>query len=277
MFGVVDFINLKIRCFHLKGVSSKFRNLTRMSLYKQNLKYQDSLGTNLEGYVAWDSDKLGENGQLPGVLVAHTAVGPQEDFIYDKVHRLADLGYVGFSLDMFGAGQLLQSSEDKQKYNQQLKDNRELIADRASAALKTLQGLEQVNPEKIAAIGYCLGGKVVIDLARTNPQGLKGVVSYHGILDKYVPNEPTYFGARVLAFHGTKDPYIQPEMLTGFIQEMEERKVDCDLVQFVNCVHSFTRPDKQSEQDLQIGQQYSETADKRSWEQTALFLQKIFE
>eukprot|EP01023_Acetabularia_acetabulum_P025168 TRINITY_DN24109_c0_g1_i2.p1 TRINITY_DN24109_c0_g1~~TRINITY_DN24109_c0_g1_i2.p1 ORF type:complete len:252 (+),score=36.17 TRINITY_DN24109_c0_g1_i2:2-757(+) len=198
-----------------------------------------------------------------------------------NLYMIRFLGWLSWdTLDLhwtcFGAGKLVMG-EDKTKYNQQLKDDRQIISDRAQAALKTLQNMDQVQRDNIAAIGYCLGGKVVMDLARTNAEGLKGVVSYHGILDKYIPSEPTYFNARVLAFHGSKDPYISPEMLTGFISEMEERKVDCDVVQFVNCVHSFTRPDKKSEEDLiKFAQQYSERADKRSWEQTVVFLNEIF-
>eukprot|EP01026_Neomeris_dumetosa_P047886 TRINITY_DN4123_c0_g2_i1.p1 TRINITY_DN4123_c0_g2~~TRINITY_DN4123_c0_g2_i1.p1 ORF type:complete len:285 (-),score=27.51 TRINITY_DN4123_c0_g2_i1:561-1307(-) len=245
-----------------------------MSLHTETITYTDSQGTKLDGYVGWDKEKISQGSKLPGVLVAHTMVGPQEEFIYDKVHRLAELGYVGFALDIFGTGRLI-TNDERPKFKQLMAEDRGIIASRAQAALNTLQTLEHVQSDNIAAIGYCLGGKIVIDLARTNPSGLKGVIFYHGILDRHIVDAPSRFNARVLAFHGSKDPYITPEMYQGFIKEMEERNVDCDVVTFVGCVHSFTRPDKTTAKDLELSQQYNANADKRSWEQTLQFFNQV--
>lgn len=213
------------------------------------------------------------------ILVAHTAIGPQERFVTDVVHRLAEQGYAAFALDLFGAGRCV-FGEGKTACIQELRDNRSLIAQRALAAVDVVCGMPGVDATRVAAIGYCLGGKCVLDLMRNAPPDgrLKGVVSFHGILDGgagasgAVPDVLP----RVLAFHGYKDPFVSDEMLVEFCGDMEGRGADYEVrVLGSRVLHAFTRDDKQAPADAEAGLQYSRAAAERSWQATAAFLREV--
>ena len=128
--------------------------------------------TRLTGYVSYPERK--EGGLLhPCVLVVHTAIGPQEEFIFSKIVELSRMGYVGFAVDMFGAPDLV-FGEEKVKHNKAFKEDRRACQRRMlSAFSKAVQDLELVDTQKIAAIGYCFGGLCVLDLARSGVENLK--------------------------------------------------------------------------------------------------------
>jgi dienelactone hydrolase len=221
----------------------------------------------------------------PAVLIAHTAIGPQEEFITNKAHALARQGYAAFALDLFGAGHCVYGDE-KDVYNGELRKNRNMIAERALAALATVQALPDVDPTRVAAIGFCLGGKCVLDLLRAAPPNgfLRGVVSFHGILDggprdamrSVQQQKAPGPGVRALAIHGYKDPFVSDEMLLAFFKDMESRRVDFE-VRIVGPVvlHAFMRPDKTSAADAEIGLQYNEVIAQRSWQAMLDFLQEV--
>ncbi|GMH35394.1 hypothetical protein BSKO_03262 [Bryopsis sp. KO-2023] len=184
------------------------------------------------------------------------------------------MGYVAFALDMFGAGECV-FGEEKDKHNAYLNEDRTRVQVRSLAALEELNSLPVTDHGQVAAIGYCLGGKVALDLARSGPDGLLGVVSFHGILDSpAVPDSP--FQAKVLACHGNLDPFVSPEMLQAFQEEMERKAVDYQVVVFGGCYHAFTRPDKTSQSDKKMGFQFSSDANRRSWQMCSNFLEEIF-
>lgn len=200
------------------------------------------------------------------VIVAHTAIGPQDEFIQKTIMQLAQAGYVAFALDMFGEPDIV-TGEAKEKANAPFKERRELIADRALAALRVVQDMQDVDANRIAAIGYCFGGKTVLDMARVGG-ALKGVVSFHGVLDRlHASRGEREVSARVLVFHGYADPYTSPASLADFIQEMEESGVQYEVRVFgSNVLHGFTRPEKATEQDAKMGHQFSEWVASSSWQ-----------
>jgi dienelactone hydrolase len=214
----------------------------------------------------------------PAVIVAHTAVGPQEAFITDIVHDLATRGYAAFALDLFGAGRCVAGAE-KHKRNSELKQNRGLIAERALAAVQAVQKLDGVESGRLAAVGFCLGGQCVMDLMRAAPliegAALRGVVSFHGILDAW-PHPPGPSTARVLAFHGYADPFVSEEMVTGFCGEMEERGVDYEVrLLGAGVMHAFMRPDKTAPMDAAAGLRYDARIAARAWHATLAFLNEV--
>lgn len=208
-------------------------------------------------------------------MVAHTAIGPHDDFIQDVLTNLALSGYYAFALDLFGAPDVVTGVE-KDKANAPLKERRGLIAERATAALHVLQRTEKVDANRVAAIGYCLGGKCVLDLARTGAH-LQGVVSFHGILDQWQP-EAEPMTARVLAFHGRKDPFVTSSMFDGFVEEMEQREVEYEVRLYgAKVMHAFTRAENNTPDDAEAGFQFSPRVAHGSWKATLEFLETVFE
>jgi dienelactone hydrolase len=206
----------------------------------------------------------------PAVIVAHTAIGPQDAFIQVRLMELAKEGYIAFALDLFGAEHCVFGDE-KNEYNAELKNNRQLIAERALAALSALQRVPVVDSARIGALGYCLGGKCVLDLARAGAD-LRCVVSFHGILDGYI-NNPGPIQPRLLVFHGYSDPFTTPDMLTAFFKEMEDRNANYEVDVFGSDVlHAFTRPEKSLQSDRENGLQYNEEISDRCWSRTIKFL-----
>ena len=162
------------------------------------------------------------------MIVAHTAIGPQEDFILSKVRALTEAGVVAFACDCFGAPDLVFGQE-KEECNRQFKENRKLLQSRMQAGLSSVCSSSDfpcIDETRVAAIGYCFGGKAVLDLCRAGISSLKGVVSFHGILDH--PRELDHDRAietKVLAFNGFADPYVPAEKKQAFMEEMEVRPV----------------------------------------------------
>jgi len=227
----------------------------------------------LSGYAAWEATPDG--GPRAGVLVAHTAIGPQEDFIRDKVHRLARMGYVGFALDMFGAGRCV-FGEEKDAANLPLKQDRAAIARRAQAAMDALTAMPEVDGSRVAALGYCLGGKVVLDLARIAPPELRAAVSFHGILDELGGAASAPVTARCLCYHGARDPFVPDASLLAFRDEMEARRARYEIVVLGRCYHAFTREEKVTP-DKAAGFFYNARAAETSWNGACALLQEVFD
>ena len=136
----------------------------------------------LRGYLAWNEDAAGPR---PGVLVFHEGLGLGE-FAMERARRLAGLGYVAFAADMFGARRQATNLQQVATLVGGLRAEPENLRARGRAALATLAVLPQVDAARCAAIGFCFGGSVVLELARDGAD-LKGVVSFHGVLATKMP------------------------------------------------------------------------------------------
>lgn len=238
-----------------------------MAIKTKEVEYQDG-DTVLEGYMAWD-DSI--SSPRPGVLVAHAWSG-RNHFVCKKAERMAELGYVGFALDVYGKGVLGTSVVDKLELMSPFLEDRKMLHKRLLAGVQAACSQEVIDVKQMAAIGYCFGGLSVLDLVRIGTD-LKGVISYHG---KLVPPEGVdmqEITAKVLVLHGQKDPMVQPEELQAFIQEISQTKADWQVHIYGNACHSFTDPEAN---DPEMGTVYDETAEKRSWQSTVDFLQEVF-
>jgi len=210
-------------------------------------------------------------GRPPAVLIAHTW-GGRDEFVDNKARQLAELGYVAFALDMYGHGVLGKNSEENAALMQPFIDDRSVLQQRIDAALYAVRLLPWVDDSKVAAIGFCFGGLCVLDLARMGAD-LKGVVSFHGLLNPPQNKTSKPVLAKVLALHGHDDPMASDSQVTAFCQEMTDLQVDWQLHQYGNTVHAFTNPLANSNAS---GTVYNKIADKRSWQSMQNFLEEIF-
>lgn len=222
----------------------------------------------LHGFLAYDESI---DQPRPAVLVAHDWSG-RNDFACEKAQMLAEMGYVGFALDMYGQGRLGASTHEKMALMEPLANDRLLLRARIRAAYDALIGMSEVDINRIAVIGFCFGGLCALDLARSGAD-LKGVVSFHGLLDKPkdIPNKTIV--AKILALHGYDDPMVNPEQVNEFCREMTEAEVDWQVHMYGHTQHAFSNPHAH---DVQLGTIYNPKAEKRALQAMTNFLQDIF-
>lgn len=238
-----------------------------MAVVSNTVNYLDG-DTVLEGFFAFD-DAL--EGIRPVVLINH-AWGGRDGFVADKAKKLAELGYVGFALDMYGKGIIGSGPEENARLMQPFTADRALLQRRITAALTAVKSLPWTDGNKIAAIGFCFGGLCVLDLARTGAD-LKGVVSFHGLLGAPDNLRGIKIKAKVLALHGHDDPMVPVEQVVAFEQEMTEAGADWQLHSYGNTMHAFTNP---VANDPVFGTVYQADADRRSWQAMRNFLAEVF-
>ncbi|MDP3902487.1 MAG: dienelactone hydrolase family protein [Methylococcaceae bacterium] len=238
-----------------------------MAIVSNTIGYLDG-DVLLEAYFAFD-DAITE--RRPAVLISH-AWGGRDDFVAEKANKLAELGYVGFALDMYGKGVRGNSPEQNSKLMQPFMVDRGLLQKRIKAALYAVRLLPWVDDSKIAAMGFCFGGLCVLDLARAGAD-LKGVVSFHGLLGAPDNLETNAIKAKVLALHGHDDPMGPVEQVLAFEQEMTKAGADWQLHTYGHTMHAFTNP---KANDPAFGTVYQANADKRSWLAMKNFLAEVF-
>jgi dienelactone hydrolase len=220
---------------------------------------QAGTGTPLKGMIAWDDAKTGKR---PGVLVVHEWWGLNEH-ARNAARKLAEAGYVGFALDLYGNGKSTEHQHDAEGMMNQAMGDPAAIKARFDAALDQLKQDPHVDTTKLAAIGYCMGGAVVLNMARAG-EDLKAVVSFHGILQTQAPAEKGKVKARVLALAGDSDSFVPMEQVEAFKKEMAAADVKSDVVVYKNTKHGFTNPDAAKYGMPQLA--YNATAAKESWD-----------
>ena len=175
------------------------------------------------------------------------------------------------AVDMYGGARVGSSTEENQSMMAPLIEDRNKLKSVIISALETGKKLEGVDSSKVAAIGYCFGGLVVLDLARSGTE-INGVVSFHGLLmGSEISNKGIQ--AKVLVLHGERDPMVPLTMIDEFQKEMTEAKADWQLHSYGNAYHAFTNP---YANDPDFGTQYNKNADKRSWQSMMNFFSEIF-
>jgi dienelactone hydrolase len=231
-----------------------------------------SQGVTFKGYLAYDENL---KGKRPGVLVVHEWWG-LNDYARKRAQMLAELGYTALAVDMYGDGKTAMHPDDAGKFSSELMKNFDVAKTRFLTAMDFLKQQPTVDPTKIAAIGYCFGGGVVLNMARQGAD-LKGVASFHGSLSAVKPAEPGMVKAKALVLHGADDKFIKPEQIEAFKKEMSEAGVDYTFISYPGAVHSFTSPDADAlGKKFGLPLAYNADADKKSWDELKMFLKKIF-
>ena len=229
-------------------------------------------GVVMKGYLAYDENITGKR---PGVLVVHEWWG-LNDYARMRARMLAGLGYTALAVDMYGDGKQAMHPDDAKVFSSELMKNSDSAKARFMAAMEFLRQQGSVDPTRIAAIGYCMGGGVVLNMARQGVD-LKGVASFHGSLAAVKPAEPGSVKAKILVLHGGADKFITSEQIEAFKQEMKSAGADFQFISYPGATHSFTNPEA-----TELGKKfnmpiaYNADADKKSWGELQEFLKKIF-
>lgn len=225
-----------------------------------------------KGYLTYDENLV---GRRPGVLVVHEWWGLNE-YARKRAQMLAELGYTALAVDMYGDGKTAMHPDDAGRFSSELMKNFNVAKARFLASMDFLKQQPTVDQTKIAAIGYCFGGGVVLNMARQGAD-VKGIASFHGNLTAVKPAQPGMVKAKVLVLHGADDRFIKPEQIDAFKKEMSDAKVDYQFISYPGAVHSFTSPDADAlGKKFNMPIAYNADADKKSWDELKVFLKKIF-
>lgn len=237
----------------------------------REIPYTAADGTRLVGYHAWD-DAI--SGPRPGVIVVHEWWG-LNDYAKRRARDLAALGYSALAVDMYGDGRNTQHPDDAKAFMNAALADPAIPKARFQAGLDLLKAQPQTDPARLAAIGYCFGGKVVLDMAR---QGLPlaAVVSFHGALVTATPATPGSVKAKVLVEHGAADSFITPEQIAAFKAEMDQAGADYRFVELPGAKHGFSNPDADAHKGHGLDLGYQKEADKRSWADMQALFKEVF-
>jgi len=214
--------------------------------------------TKLHGLLAWDDAVAGKR---PGVLVVHEWWG-LNDYARHRAEALAHAGFVAFALDMYGDGKVTTHPQDAEAFATEATKDPAVTAARFNAGREQLLADPHVDPKHIGAIGYCFGGGVVLDMARSGAD-LGAVATFHGMLATEHPAEPGKVRAPMLVMTGTDDPFVPAEQVAKFESEMKAAGANFRVIRYPGARHAFTNPDAASYGMNQLV--YNADADKKSW------------
>lgn len=228
----------------------------------------------LKGYLAWDAD---QSGAAPGVLVVHEWWGCN-DFVRQRAEALAGLGYAAMAVDMYGDGQTVDHPNEANELMTGLLSDLSVVRARLAAAQEVLGHHSSCDESRIAAIGYCMGGGIVLNAARYG-QDLAAVASFHGSIGLGVApaGEGTAISGRVVAYNGEDDPFVSQEDIDALAAEMAAIGADYQFVNIPGAVHAFTNPGATGKGErFGLPLRYNERADRCSWEHMCLLLESAF-
>jgi dienelactone hydrolase len=236
-----------------------------MRLESEQIAYHDG-DASLHGFLTIDTDHV---GRRPGVLVVHGGAGV-DHHARGRAERFAKAGFVAFACDMYGEG----VTGNRDRIMQQialLRSDRAAIIRRMQPAIEILSSRPEVDG-RMAAVGYCLGGLVVLEYARSGSP-MNGVVSVHGTLTTSTPAQPSSLRAQILVCHGARDPHVPMAQVTAFADEMNGAGADYQLIVYANAMHGFTHETATGQQP---GVRYDAATDARSSVAIQQFFNELF-
>ncbi|MBV1860482.1 MAG: dienelactone hydrolase family protein [Nannocystaceae bacterium] len=209
------------------------------------------------------------DGTKPAVLVCH-AWGGRDEFAENKARALAELGYVGVAVDVYGVGKRGTDNDSCAALMTPLLENPNLLRRRLAAAFQAVRTQNDVDPDRVASIGFCFGGLCSLLMARMGLP-LRGATSFHGLLKVGEPLDTTP-KARMCVLHGQDDPMVPPQDVGAWAAEMKRVGGDWQLHAYPGVAHAFTVPEAN---DADSGMVYDAGADARSWATAKAFLAEV--
>ena len=211
-------------------------------------------------------------GPHPAVLVAHQWSG-QSDHERGTADRLAELGYVGIAIDVYGKGTRGDPNGDNGPLIGPWLADRAGLRRRLLAAVAFAKGHDAVDASRIAIMGDCFGGLCALDVARSGTPDVRGAISIHGIFPPPNIGPQGDMTASVLVLHGWEDPMAPPADVAMLAEELTDARCDWQLHAYGHALHAFTAPEANAPER---GLKYDAAAANRSWVATTRFLGEIF-
>lgn len=231
-------------------------------------------GQAYEGFLAWDDSA---KDKRPGILVCHEWWG-MNDYAQSRAKQLAAQGYTAFALDMYGKGNTTTDPKQAGDWSSKAYADPKALRDLAAAGLKVLADDPHTDAGNLAAIGYCMGGTIALELARSglpHTADLKAIVCFHtSALAAKNPADNANIKGSVLVCHGGADSFVKPDEIAAFQKQMESAKIDYQFITYAGATHSFTNP---GADDFNIpGIKHDPKADARSWRAMLDLFREVF-
>jgi dienelactone hydrolase len=251
--------------------ATKEKDMVKTPVIKTETVSYTSDSVKLNSFVAYDSSS---SAKRPVVLIIHEWWG-LNDYVKNRAKQLAALGYIAIAVDMYGDGKMGNDPQQATALATPFYQNPALAKSRFDLALAKIKSFSQADTTKVAAIGYCFGGAMVLNVARLGKQ-LNGVVSFHGNLVG-VPADKNLLKAKVLVCHGADDQFVKPEEVATFKKQMDSIGADYTFKAYAGATHAFSNPDATAwGQKFKIPIAYNAAADSASWGEMKTFFGKIF-
>lgn len=211
--------------------------MTQVAIHARELRYSAPDGTTLVGYFAIPKEV---RGSIPGIIVCPEWWG-LTDYPKQRAEQLAQQGYAALAIDVYGDGKVTTQASQAGEWMNQLLANQDVLMQRAKAGLDILAGQLDVDANRLAAVGFCFGGKIALDMAREG-FNLKAVTTFHGTLTPKSPAQPGKIKAELLIEHGAADTMVTTDALEKFKQEMDAAQVSYHVDVYPDAKHGFTNP-----------------------------------
>jgi len=208
------------------------------AIKEEPVTYKDG-ETTMKGFVVYD-DAI--NVKRPGIVMVHEWWGITKH-IHDEARNLAQQGYTAFIADMYGDAKTADNPKDAGALSSSVMKNPAVMESRFNAARDQLARQASVNPQRIGAVGYCFGGAVVLNMARTGDD-LAAVAGFHASLGLNTPAPaPGTVKAKNLILNGADDPFVKREQYETLKKELDAAKADYRVIEYPGAVHAFTNPE----------------------------------
>jgi dienelactone hydrolase len=242
------------------------------AIQEEAVTYKDG-DTVMKGFIVYDD---AVKGKRPGIVVVHEWWGITKH-VRDEARKFAAQGYTAFVADMYGDAKTADNPKDAGALSGAVRKNPAAMQSRFNAAKDLLSKRATVNAAKIGASGYCFGGSVVLDMARSGAD-LKGVAAFHAGLGAAGPAAAAgAVKAKVLVLNGADDPFIKPDSIEAFKKEMDAAKVAYVYISYPGAVHAFTNPEATEKgKQFNLPLAYNAKADEESKAEAAKFFSNAF-
>ncbi len=232
-----------------------------LKIKTRGIEYTAADGARLIGYFAAPET----DAAVPGVIVAPEWWGRNE-YPEQRARELAEHGYAAFAIDMYGDKKVTTAVSDASAWMMQTFEDPETIVTRASAGLRVLAQQPEVKADQLAGVGFCYGGKVVLDLARSGAD-LQAVATFHATLTPKAPAQKGMVKAEILVMHGELDSMVSLDDVAAFRQEMHAAGVEHEVIVYEDAKHGFSNPladERAKANGVDLG--YNAAAEKNSLE-----------
>lgn len=196
-------------------------------------------------------------GPFPAIIVIHEWWG-LNDWVKEQATKLSDQGYVALAIDLY-RGRVATTPEEAHELMRGVPEDR---AKRdLHAAFEFLASQPNVKKDRIAAIGWCMGGGYALDVALQEP-ALRAVVINYGSLATDISSLKA-INASVLGLFGGQDRGITPDDVHRFEKSLKQLGKQVEVAVYPDAGHAFENPNNKG------GYRPDDAAD--AWKRTVKF------